>query len=274
MKILHPDHKIAKPLSQLTEYLDEGVYSIISAEEKEKLKYFLKCFEEYRKEKNEKISDTTLYNNLPFSINTPSWKAKQKDVKIIERLIARRKNLKILDIGCWNGWLCNYLTEKGHRVVGVDVFTDELDGLKAKKHYTNNFILFQLIPEEIFRIQSKFDLIIFNRNWAYISDQQTIFNHTKNMLLKNGIILFTGLTFYRNPKKIIQHLAKTNKYIKNKYDISILYKPSKGYLDKTDFFFFKKNCIELVNNNEFKNKFNFIVKKLNLFHSVYGKFTY
>lgn len=269
MKILHPNNNKFLKLEELNNYYKEGFYEIISKEEKEKLNYFLSCFEKYRKENNERITDVSLYKNLPFSIHSKSWKAKQKDIKIIENLIGNRNNLKILDVGCWNGWLCNYLTKKGHQVVGTEIFTDEFDGLKAMKHYQNKFTLLQLLPEEIHRIQDKFDLIIFNRNWAYFTKNQTVFNYAKEMLSKNGIILFTGLTFYRNPKRIIKNLATLNHQFKLTYNIPILYKPSKGYLDEKESLFFKRNGIKLKSIHPLK----YFIKKI-LLRSLYHQYGY
>ena len=87
MKILHPDFNEPKELVQLEMYKDEGVYSIIPKQEKVRLNYFLKSFENYREELNQKIIDSTLYDNLPFSIKDRLWKSKQKDIKIIDKLI-------------------------------------------------------------------------------------------------------------------------------------------------------------------------------------------
>ena len=42
--------------------------------------------------------------------------------------IKGKKNLHILDYGGWNGWLSNYLSQKGHQLVTTDLFIDEFDG--------------------------------------------------------------------------------------------------------------------------------------------------
>lgn len=245
MKILHPNKDTYLSLDKLNDYYKDGYYKIIATNEEEKLAYFLKCFEDYRAKNNEKITDTTLFENLPFSINTKSWKAKQKDIKIIDKLIGEKDNLKILDVGCWNGWLCNYLTKKGHQATGLDVFTDQFDGLGAKKHYANDFTLLQMYSENIHRIKDQFDVIIFNWNWAYLTDQQDVLNKAKKLLSNNGIIVFLGLTFYNNPKIIITHLNKTTLHFQEKYGIPLFQNNTKGYLDKTEISFFKKNNIKL-----------------------------
>lgn len=243
MKILHPDFNEPKELVQLEKYKEEGVYSIIPKQEKERLNYFLKSFENYRGEFNQKIIDATLYDNLPFSIKDKSWKSKQNDVKIIDKLIGNKEHLKVLDFGAWNGWLANYLSKKGHTVVATDVFLDPFDGLKAVNNYKPSFTALHLLPEDLWRIQDSFDLIVFNRNWAYIQHKEKMLSIAKKLLSKEGKILFTGLTFYKNPSEIIVKLNKLEAHFKEKYNIPILFFPSKGYLDYKDYSDLKKETM-------------------------------
>ncbi len=271
MKILHPNHTKYLSLEELKAYYIDGYYKIIGLEEEEKLTNFLKCFEDFRTKNNEKITDISLYQNLPFSIQDNSWKAKQKDIKVIDKLIGNKTNLKILDVGCWNGWLCNYLSKKGHQAVGVDIFIDEFDGLKAFKHYQSKYTSIQMNINEVYRIKDKFDLIVFNRVWAYFNDHQKIFNDAKQLLTNKGIIIFTGLTFYKNPKRVINNLQKSINEFKNQYGISLLYNPNKGYLDSNDKMFFSNNDISLKSCNKIKNDLFFLNKKGKSFYAVYFK---
>ena len=253
LKILHPDKDRYLSLEELKYYYIDGYYKIIGAKETEKLTHFLKCYEDFTKNDKNRITDENVYSDLPFSIQTDTWKERQKDINIIDALIKSKNELEILDIGSWNGWLPNYYTKKGHNVIAINMFTDEFNGLTAHKKYQTRYISLQLMTHEIYRIQHKFDVIIFNRNWAYFQNHQNVFNDAKKLLSKNGIIVFTGLPFYKNPNNIITSLVNVNRKYKNKYDIDLLYKPSKGYLEFKDKLFFKENNIQLFTYHKIKS---------------------
>ncbi len=272
MVILHPNKNQYLPLNDLSEYLIDGIYNLISIEESEKVDYFLKSFENYRDLNKLKITNTKFYEGLPFSISTSPWLERQKDVKFISKIIEGKTNLKILDVGAWNGWLSNYLTKKSHRLVALDLFTDSYDGLGAHKHYKSKYISIQVYPDEIFRIKDAFDLIIFNRNWAFFQNPQKVFEDAKRILSPNGTILFTGLAFYQNPIIAKKQLEKTNKNFKKSYGIPLLYKNSKGYLTLKDKLFFEKNNALLFLDNPIKNFVKLLFpKKPKIYYATYTK---
>ena len=184
MKILHPNNDKFCSLNDLKNYYSNGYYSIISDDEKEKLNYFLNAFQDYRKKNNSNITDKNVYKNLPFSINDITWRERQKDAKIIDKLIKNKKHLEVLDVGSWNGWLCNHLSKKGHNLTGINLFTDEFDGLKSYVNYATKATLLQMHADELFRVDKKFDLIIFNRNWAFFNKKQVVLDDAKKKINK------------------------------------------------------------------------------------------
>jgi len=270
MKILHPNNNKYRPLKDLKEYYNDGYYKIVAQDEVTKLEYFLKCFKDFNKDLESLKISKEKYNTLPFSINTDTWKERQKDAKLINTLIKNKTALDILDVGAWNGWLSNYFTKKGHKVIATNMFTDNENGLSAYKNYDTKFIALQLFADNIFRIKQSFDLIVFNRNWAYFDNPQKVFNDAKKLLKQEGIIVFTGLPFYKNPEQIKTRLETINTTFKKKYHIPLLYKPSKGYLNRNDKLFFKKNKIKLHSYNRFKNSVKIIFRKrVSLFYGMY-----
>ncbi|MBC3845574.1 methyltransferase domain-containing protein [Winogradskyella echinorum] len=270
MKILHPNNDQYCSLDELKNYYSNGYYSIISDDEKEKLNYFLNAFQDYRKTKNLIITDNTLYKNLPFSIHTTEWKERQKDVKIIDATIGNKQNLEILDVGSWNGWLCNYLTKKGHNLTGINFFDDAFDGLKTNIHYNTKFTLLQMQADELYRIEKKFDLIIFNRNWAFFQNHDTVFNDAKKLLSTNGLIIFTGLAIYKNPTLIKQHFESKNLEFKKRYNIPLFYNQSKGFLDYKDKKWLKKSDIKLNPYNRLKNILkHYFPKRPKIYFGIY-----
>lgn len=270
MKILHPNNIAPVPLDKLENYLKDGIYDIIDPQERQKLNYFLKSFEAYRISNNLVIRDNSLYKNLPFSLHTEEWKERQKDIFIIEKRIKNKKKLKILDVGSWNGWLSNYLSQKGHDITAVNLFIDEYDGLTSKNKYETDYVSLQMYVEEIYRIKDKFDLIIFNRNWAFFNNPQKVFNDSKKMLTSKGEIIFTGLGFYRNPKHVVENLKLMNEKFQANYKIPIIYNDSKGYLETNDLSFFIKNNISLQSYQKIKNFIKLLFpKKARVYFGIY-----
>jgi SAM-dependent methyltransferase len=253
MKILHPNNDKFCSLNDLKNYYSNGYYSIISDNEKEKLNYFLNSFQDYRKKNNSTITNKNVYKDLPFSINDITWRERQKDAKIIDKLIKNKKHLEVLDVGSWNGWLCNHLSKKGHNLTGINLFTDEFDGLKSYVNYATKATLLQMHADELFRVDKKFDLIIFNRNWAFFNKKQVVLDDAKKKLTKNGQILFTGLAFFKNPLTIKHQFQIKKEEFQINYQIPLFYKKSKGYLNFNDQKFFKKNAILLNSYSIFRN---------------------
>lgn len=270
MKILHPNNTKSLPLEKLDNYLKDCIYDVIDAKEREKLDHFLKSFEEYRTSNNLVIKDVSLYKNLPFSIYSEEWKERQKDIYVIDEKIKNKKNLKILDVGSWNGWLSNYLSNKGHQVTALNLFMDEYDGLLSKNKYETTYTSLQINVEELYRIEDQFDCIVFNRNWAFFNNAQKVFNDAKKMLTPNGEILFTGLAFYKNPVKAKKNLELMNEKFETKYKIPIIYNDSKGYLDADDFSFFTRNNISLQSYQKVKNFIKLLFpKKARIYYGCY-----
>ncbi len=270
MKILHPNKENYLPLSELEAYYSEDVYKIIGKNKEKKLDFFLSSFKDYRKLQDLKSVDKLLYKSLPFSMHTDVWKERQKDAKIIYKTISDKQNLSILDIGSWNGWLSNHLSKKGHHVVAVNIFIDEIDGLRACKHYETKFVSLQLFTDEIFRIKHQFDVIVFNRNWPYLPNHEKIFYDAKNLLTKDGVIMFTGLPFYSDVTTIKEKLKSADDNFKNNYGTSLYYYSAKGYLDHSDILFLKTHEIQLKSYHPLKNLFKaFFPRQVKLYYGIY-----
>src|ERR1700733_1609610 len=70
--------------------------------------------------------------------------------------------LDVLDLGAGNCWLSNRLSGRGHRVVAVDIFDDERDGLRAAHHYPTVFRVLESSFDDLPLRSCGFDLAIFN----------------------------------------------------------------------------------------------------------------
>ncbi|RYZ21325.1 MAG: class I SAM-dependent methyltransferase [Chitinophagaceae bacterium] len=81
-------------------------------------------------------------------------------LKPLMEIVSDRKDRKILDIGCGNGWLTNYLIENGFDAYGTDA---SVSGIEiAKRKNPNRFFVQDLtkddLPDELINI--RYDTII------------------------------------------------------------------------------------------------------------------
>lgn len=226
---------------------ENGVYRVMTSETKQFLDNYLNCFNDYRKQEIKQNINAKNVNKLPFTdFDTDIWKLRIFDLKLIEKLINTDKNLQILDLGAWNGWLSHNLSKNGHQVTAIDYFNAPFDGLETVQYYDHKFLAIQSPTESPTIFSGTFDMIIINRCLPYFSSLEEHINALKKLLAPNGKIIITGINTLRNPNKVIANLKKSNALFKKKYGIPLLFIPFKGYVDKND--------INLLKGNKFSIK--------------------
>jgi 2-polyprenyl-3-methyl-5-hydroxy-6-metoxy-1,4-benzoquinol methylase len=98
----------------------------------------------------------------------------------------KSKNKKILDVGCGNGALADFLISKGFDVYGIDASESGIKLANAK--HEGRFFLQDLSSDEVPReISDKnFDTIISTEVVEHLYDPRKYIDFCKNTLLKNG----------------------------------------------------------------------------------------
>lgn len=214
-------------------FMDEGVLKLMTPEFSETLTSWLLDFESFRKDSIQKLD----YNNLPKSgiaIDKHIWKARTQDLDIILALVDGSCKY-VLDVGSWNGWLANNLLKKGLTVTAIDYFTNDLDGMKAKKFYQNsNWNSVQMDLEDLSVFDSQFDLIILNRCLPYFTDLNKLIDSCYKLLSSNGQLIITGINVSDKNQGEAEELKKAKIDFKKKYNQEVFFKPTKGYIDDKD----------------------------------------
>jgi 2-polyprenyl-3-methyl-5-hydroxy-6-metoxy-1,4-benzoquinol methylase len=190
-------------------------------------------FNQLRAQQNRWIKDPFLYPKLPESlIQDPEWRHRSFDLAIIRHLLAEKTALRILDIGAWNGWLSHRLAEMGHTVTAVDYFTDPHDGLGARRFYPTAWDAIQMNLEDLSCLEQRFDVIILNRCVQFFLDPPGYAAQARVKLAPSGVMLLTGLAFFRDPHQKIQGVKNLRAYL-NAHGFDF-FKEIKGYLDEND----------------------------------------
>ncbi|MES2761920.1 MAG: methyltransferase domain-containing protein [Bacteroidota bacterium] len=230
----------------------DGIYTITTDSFNDLLSEFLVKFSEIQSSEKYYQLPFELYEQFP-NVSVPNLASeiftRKQDLVIINDLLSKNlnNNKSVLEVSGWNNWLSNYLSKKGLTVFTVDIFDDDRNGLKSKKHYqcSNwNSIQTDVLQTEIY--SSKFDLIVFNHCLQFLTDPIQLVKKYKKLLNKNGILVIIGSTFYKNTIKKESEVLKTKLYFKEKYDFGIQFYPSKGYFSYKDFSQFSKNSFKFI----------------------------
>ncbi len=111
------------------------------------------------------------------------------------------KNLKILDIGCGGGLLCEPLTRMGAKVTGIDA---SVNNIKAAKLHAEemglNINYIHTSPENLI-IKNKFDIILNMEVVEHVSNLKLFIENCSSLVEKNGIMFVA--TINRNLKSYI-----------------------------------------------------------------------
>lgn len=135
------------------------------------------------------------------------WKMRAQSAKrLFDYLHKKKRPLKILEVGCGNGWLANYLAEiPGATVTGLDINRKEL--IQASRVFQKPNLRF---VEGNFRNEElnfeKFDVILFAASIQYFSSLQAVITIALGLLRAEGEIHIMDSHFY--PAAEIVHAQK------------------------------------------------------------------
>ena len=150
------------------------------------------------KSKNEEFA---LFNQL-----SDEWWNENGKFKILHQIKSHRmtyildqinnrniKNLKILDVGCGGGIICEPLARLGAKVTGIDFAPNNIKA--AKIHSKKNKLKINYIYKDIekSKLDEKFDLILMFEVLEHLDNWKKTIKKIKKNLNKNGIIIISTI---------------------------------------------------------------------------------
>ncbi|KKP40285.1 MAG: family 2 glycosyl transferase [Candidatus Peregrinibacteria bacterium GW2011_GWC2_33_13] len=152
------------------------------------------------------------------------------------------QNSKVLDIGCAQGYLGEYLyLEKNCDVVGIDYLPEHLEEARQKNTYKE---LFQLdlnhLSNELDKYTGYFDYILLGDVLEHLYEPQKLLNQIKKLLNNSGYIVISIPN--------VSHGSILINLMKNKFEYT-----STGLLDNTHIRFFTlESFVEILNKENFE----------------------
>lgn len=143
------------------------------------------------------------------------WKIRKKSsLQLIHYLKKKNKPLKILEIGCGNGWLAAKLSAIHHtKITALD--TNQIEIEQAKRIFKNSNLqfIYSSFPTQILASQ-KFDIIVFAASFQYFPSVANVINNCHEYLAIDGEIHIIDTNFY--PQNKIGEAAERTKSYYNK----------------------------------------------------------
>lgn len=216
----------------------DGVLVLLTPQFAAQLHAFAQAFQADRIAQHYPTLPHMAYAQLPFGDgvrNDPEWRARQNDLRLILNLLPKDKVLRVLDVGAWNGWLSHQLATRGHAVTAVAYFSDDQDGLGARKFYPNpQWQAVQLDECDLDVIRDEFDCVILNRCVQFAPDPLRQVQASQALVAKGGVLMVTGMNIFRDPAKQIERMQQRSVAFKQQHGLELFLRPTRGYLDVRD----------------------------------------
>ena len=150
------------------------------------------------KSKNEEFA---LFNQL-----SDEWWNENGKFKILHQIKSHRmsyildqinnrniRNLKILDVGCGGGIICEPLARLGAKVTGIDFVPNNI--IAAKIHSKKNKLKINYINKDIekSKLDEKFDIILMFEVLEHLDNWKKTIKNIKKNLNKNGLIIISTI---------------------------------------------------------------------------------
>ena len=103
------------------------------------------------------------------------------------------KNVRILDIGCGGGLLCEPLTRLGAKVVGIDASNKNIKIAKIHAKKSGLKINYYCTTPENFNYKEKFDVVLNMEIVEHVEDVNLFLKESSKFLKKNGIMFIATL---------------------------------------------------------------------------------
>lgn len=165
---------------------------------------FARAYHAIREKEGRMYSDEVLRTLPDISTESPlhaEWMIRKASLeRLMGHLHSLDRPLRILDLGCGNGWMSHHLSHlPGAEVLGMDLVTEEL--AQASRVFADRTNL-QFIEGNVFEeIQGQFDVVTMGASVQYFPDLSVLVTRLRELLNANGEIHIFDSPFYREKER-------------------------------------------------------------------------
>lgn len=134
----------------------------------------------------------------PAHINAEEWKIRKRSAgRLIDYLKKKYRSLRILEVGCGNGWLSAKMADiPGSYVTGLDINQTEIAQANRVFVKDNLEFIYDLFNEDTFE-DEKFDVIVFAASLQYFQSSQKAIELAFSLLQEGGELHIVDTHFYK-----------------------------------------------------------------------------
>ncbi|WP_298419117.1 class I SAM-dependent methyltransferase [uncultured Kordia sp.] len=151
------------------------------------------------REKEDRILSDYEVRQLPY-IKRYEWEFREKSTeRFIQYISDKNKSLKILDIGCGNGWFSNKIAKISEtiQIIGLDINREELEQAARIFKTKNLYFVYADIFKVSTKLEAQFDIITLNGAIQYFEDFKGFITLLQTFLKPNGEIHIIDSPFYK-----------------------------------------------------------------------------
>lgn len=145
------------------------------------------------------LSDNEVMSLPNVSSNSPQyveWKMRAWMLKKFSEYLKNKQPKNMLDIGCGNGWMTNYLSQFTETITGLDVGRTELE--QAARCFATEKVKFICCSDLSLLQENSFDSIFFAGSLHYFKPNEVFWKTLLNLLKPEGEIHILETQFYSN----------------------------------------------------------------------------
>lgn len=166
--------------------------------------------------REQRIHPDEVVRGLPASgkrtAHPAEWRVRARSLaNLLRALRAQGNRLRVLDIGCGNGWMSAAIAAEGHSVVALDMHGIELE--QAARVFADRDVTWCLgDPREVDLPSSHFDAVVFAASLQYFGDLPALFDRVRPSLVPGGAVHVLDTVLYADRTAAEAALERSRSY--------------------------------------------------------------
>ena len=149
----------------------------------------------------------------PLHVHAAEWTLRKRSSERLTNYLRRKnRSLRILEVGCGNGWLSAKMADiPGADVIGLDINQAEVSQANKVFVKDNLEFVYDVFNEDTFP-DFKFDVIVFAASLQYFPSVKSVMDLALSLLDENGEVHIMDTHFYKSEEIERANMRSRNYY--------------------------------------------------------------